>query len=145
MRLLVWTVAAVLALLWTGGAALLASLVQLAVHGVAAGAGVSLPAAADPALPRWLAGWIDPAWWQAALQSASSAWAAASAWAPALSTAIGWLEPAIWAAWAAGIVALLALAGLATWLVGRVVSHDAAKSRRDLQPAAATSTRRTSG
>ena len=145
MKRAVWIAAAVLALFWTGGAALLALLVELAAQGLAAGGQAGLPETADVALPPWLAGWIDPAWWQAALQAASVALATASAWAPALSTAVGWLEPAIWVAWALGILALLALAVLVAWFVGRVASHGATRSAGDAQPAAAWRTRRTSG
>jgi hypothetical protein len=120
MKIVLWSLFAVVALTWTGGAALLAQAVQWSAQGIAAGTGASLPALdAASALPAWLVAWIDPAAWQAALTALAQAWAALSAWLPALAAAVGWLEPAIWIVWGLGLAALLVLTGLATWLVGR--------------------------
>ncbi|MBN8510575.1 MAG: hypothetical protein J0L57_18435 [Burkholderiales bacterium] len=121
MRIVLWSLFVVVALTWTGGAALLAQAVQWSAQGIAAGTGASLPALdAASALPAWLAAWIDPAAWQAALTTLAQAWAALSGWLPALSAAVGWLEPAIWIVWGLGLAALLVLTGLATWLIGRL-------------------------
>jgi hypothetical protein len=121
MKIALWSLFAVVALTWTGGAALLAQAVQWSAQGIAAGTGASLPALdAASAVPSWLAAWIDPASWQAALAALAQAWATLSGWLPALSTAVGWLEPAIWIVWGLGLSGMLVLTGVSAWLVGRL-------------------------
>lgn len=122
MKIVLWGLFVVVALAWTGGAALLAQAVQWSAQGIAAGTGASLPVAeAASALPSWLAAWIDPAAWQAAVTALAQAWAALSGWLPALAAAVGWLEPAVWIVWALGLAALLVLTVLATWLTNRLL------------------------
>lgn len=130
MKIVLWIVFAVLALLWTGGAALLAQLAQWSATGLAAGgdtpgavvAGVA-GVASTATLPAWLAPWIDPAAWTAAQQALTEGWTALSASLPfigsTVGTALGWLVPVIWTLWALGFVLMLLVAAVAHWAIGR--------------------------
>ena len=120
MIALTWGVFAALALLWTGGAAMVAGLAgwtaQAPADGSAAGAAREI--AAIP-VPQWMALWMDTAMVEA-LQSAL-AWAveAGRHALPFVGTAAGWLVPMVWIAWALGLAVLLAIAITAHLLVRR--------------------------
>lgn len=120
MKIALWIVFAVLALLWTGGAAAVAQLVQWSAQGLASGSAAPLGTiAADAVMPSWLSAWIDPASWSAAQQAIAGALAALSDSLPAIGTAVGWLVPAVWVAWGLGLVALIGLTVVAYWLIAR--------------------------
>jgi len=113
MKILLWCVFAVLALLWTGGAVLLAGLTESALS-----AARELPPGAvltDQPLPAWLQRWIDPA--LLALIQEAVRWAvdAVREHMPWLSAAVGWIVAAIWITWGLGVVLLLALFALLHW------------------------------
>jgi hypothetical protein len=123
MRIALWIVVAVTALLWTAGAALAASVAGWAATQVAAGAALQAGSAlAQIPVPAWLAVWLDPALLRSAqeallwtLQSARDAlpWAAA---------ALGWLVPVVWVAWGLGLTLLLIVAVALQLLVGRAAA-----------------------
>ena len=124
MKVLVWVLFGVLALLWTGAALLASELVQWSVAALAAGNVVSVADAAAAQWPAWMSALIDPAWLRA-LQEATL-WATqvlrdASPW---LGSALGWLVPIVWFVWGLGAIALLLAAGgshlLAGWASGRL-------------------------
>lgn len=120
MKFLLWTVFAVLALIWTGGAALLAQIVQWTAQGIAApAAGAVGAAAATLSVPGWLAPWVDAAAWTAAVQAAGEALSAAQGWLPAIGQAVSWLAPAVWVAWGLGLLLMLALALAGHWGLAR--------------------------
>jgi hypothetical protein len=120
MKIALWIVFAVLALLWTGGAAAVAQLVQWSAQGLASGSAASLGTlAAGAAVPSWLGAWIDPTTWGAAQQAVAAALAAVSDSLPAIGVAVGWLVPAVWVAWGLGLVALIGLSVLAYGLIAR--------------------------
>jgi hypothetical protein len=120
MKVALWIIFAVLALLWTGGAAAVAQLVQWSAQGLASGGGAPLGTiASDASMPSWLSAWIDPASWGAAQQAVAGALAALSDSLPAIGTAVGWLVPAVWVAWGLGLVALISFTVLAYWLIAR--------------------------
>lgn len=120
MRIALWIVVAIVALLWTAGAALAASVADWAATQVASGAALQAGSTlAQIPVPAWLALWLDPALLRSAqeallwtLQSARDAlpWAAA---------AIGWLVPVVWATWGLGLALLLIVAAALQLLVGR--------------------------
>ncbi|RYF15108.1 MAG: hypothetical protein EOO30_15755 [Comamonadaceae bacterium] len=115
-----WAVFAVLALLWTGGAAMAAALAGWTAQAIADGTavGAAREIAAVP-VPQWMALWMDTAFVEA-LQSALS-WAveAGRHALPFVGTAAGWLVPMVWIAWAIGLAFLLAAAATAHLLVRR--------------------------
>lgn len=120
MKIALWIVFAVLALLWTGGAAAISQLVQWSAQGLAAGSGAPLGTiVAGASVPSWLSVWIDSATWSAAQQAVAGALAALSDSLPAIGMAVGWLVPAVWVAWGLGLIALMVLTVLAYGLIVR--------------------------
>lgn len=110
MKLILWGSFALLALLWTGGAALLAQLVQWSAQGLAGidGSAVDIVAAAGT-LPAWLSPWIDATAWAGMLQWATALLASAAALMPSLGQVAGWLVPLVWVVWGLGMALLLGL------------------------------------
>ena len=73
MKTLIWSLFALIALLWTGLAVLSVQLAEWALAAMAQGTAQWNPAD----LPAWLSIWLDPAW----LQALQALWAD---WVPAL-------------------------------------------------------------
>ena len=120
MKTVVWGVLVLAALFWTGGAALLAQLVHWSAQSLAAGDGTSIGAmVATASMPQWLGPWIDAASWTAAQEAVGNALAGLSGALPAIGDAVAWLVPAVWVIWGLGLLALIALGLLTTWLVVR--------------------------
>jgi hypothetical protein len=120
MKIALWIVFALLALLWTGGAAAIAQLVQWSAQGLASGSGAALGSGvAGASMPSWLGAWVDPATWSAAQQAVAGALAALSDAMPAIGAAVGWLVPAVWVAWGLGLTVLLGVTALVYWLMAR--------------------------
>lgn len=120
MKTALWTLITLLALLWTGLAAVSAEIVswmaaQLAQSGTAALG----DAAAALTLPGWLAPWIDTATWNAWVQAVAGAAAALERSFPALGGIIGWLTPLVWVVYGLGLAALVVLALIGHWAIGR--------------------------
>lgn len=123
MRALIWGLTALFAAGWTGlvwvthqitgwllGALDTGSLKD------AGGAVATLPL---PPLPPELAPWIDTAW-----LGTLQAWGAdllgwLGAVLPSGDALMAWVGPLLWVGWGLGLLALLALAGLLHWAVGR--------------------------
>ncbi len=122
MKLVLWGVFALIAVLWTGSAALFAQLAQWSADGLASGGGASAGAVAAMAMPAWLAPWIDAATWAAAQQSLGAVLTSFSAILPSLGGIVGWIGPVIWAIWGMGLLALLALTLAGTWAIHRLRS-----------------------
>jgi hypothetical protein len=120
MKIILWGVFVLVALLWTGGAALLAQLVQWSAQGLADGGGASIGVAASTmAMPSWLSPWIDASVWAAMQQAAASVLASTAGALPAIGDAVAWLVPAVWVIWGLGMLALLGLTIAAMWLMRR--------------------------
>lgn len=106
-----WGVFAVLALLWTGGAAMGAALAGWTAEAIATGtAGAAAREIAALPVPQWIAVWADPAWIQAMQSALLWTVEAGRNLLPMLGAAAGWLVPVVWIAWALGMVLLLTLA-----------------------------------
>ncbi len=121
MKTLIWVLFALLALFWTGAAALGAALVQWGAGLIAAGPGAGFDdPAAFGALATWLAGWLDPAALRALQDAALATAQALQAALPWIGAALGWVVPVIWVVWALGLALLLLAAGGSHWLAGRV-------------------------
>jgi hypothetical protein len=121
MRFALWAAVTVLALLWTGGAALVAELVDWAAREAASRGTDAVVASAAGAvtLPSWLSPWVDVSTWNAAVSAVGEAIRAAQTSLPSLGSMLGWLVPAVWVVWGLGLALLLALAAGGHWLVGR--------------------------
>ena len=115
-----WGVFAVLALLWTGGAAMGAALAGWTAEAIASGtAGEAARAMAALPVPQWIAVWADPAWIEAVQGALLWTLEAGRSLLPLLGTAAGWLVPLVWIAWGLGIALLLAAAIAAHLLLRR--------------------------
>lgn len=120
MKTAIWAVFALLALCWTGMAAVSVQLTDWLLATLATdAAGAAVSASAAWPVPAWLALWIDPQ----AIEALQAAWADAVRWLgavlPSAGGLAGWLSAAIWVVWGLGIAGLLALAGVLHWLAGK--------------------------
>lgn len=126
MKIVIWSVCAVVLAFWTGFAFLSVQITEwIAQASVTAEMTELKTLAQQMPVPEWLPVWIDPMWihaLQAVLMSSIDMIASAF---PYFSAAAGWLVPVIWAFWAAGTVALLLLAGGGHFLVGMFRSRAA--------------------
>jgi hypothetical protein len=123
MKLVLWLGFGLLALLWTGGAALVAGLTEWAAQVLASG-GVAdwTRAAANVPVPPWIALWVDPQAVRFVQEAVQWALEVLGSWSAALPTAgqlIGWLVPLVWLLWGLGLLPLLGLAAGAHWWLGR--------------------------
>lgn len=118
MKMIIWGMFALVALLWTGGAALLAQLVEWSAHGLSNGAGASVGVAATAMqMPSWLSPWIDASAWSATQEAAGALLSGLSGVLPTLGDTVAWLVPAVWVTWALGLLALLGLTLAGAWLM----------------------------
>ena len=121
MKTAMWILSSLLALAWTGLAAVTAQVVGWAGQRLSASGTDNLgDAAAALALPSWLGPWVDAATWNAWVQAIAGAAAWFERAFPALGNVVGWLVPAVWAMWGLGLVALLALTVVGHWALGRL-------------------------
>lgn len=120
MKIAVWVVFSILALLWTAGTFIAVKLTQWGTSLLANGNIDPLSrGVAEWPLPQGLPLWLDPAMIQTLQQFALLSLAALRDAMPYISMVMGWLVPMIWAVWAFGLVFLAALAGGAHWLTAR--------------------------
>lgn len=120
MKIILWGAFALVALLWTAGAALTAQLVQWSAQGLASVGATSMGAVTGAgAVPTWLGPWIDVATWTALMQSVSDVLAGAAAVMPTVGDVAGWLVPVVWVTWALGLLVLLGLTLAASVLMRR--------------------------
>jgi len=120
MKALIWIVAAVLALCWTGFVAVSAALLSWAGEAIASGGVADWGRAASQwPVPEWIALWIDPGLVRALQEAVRWGLDMMGGTLPAAGTLVGWLAPLAWVAWGFGMVLLLALAAGGHWLAGR--------------------------
>jgi len=121
MKTAMWSLSALVALVWTGLAAVTAQVVGWVGQRLAvAGTDTLGEAAAALALPSWLGPWVDTATWNAWVQAVAGAAAGLERTFPALGNAVEWLVPAVWVMWGLGLAALLALALVGHFALGRL-------------------------
>ncbi len=118
MKSVVWIVTVLLALLWTVGAAVLASLTGWLAANAGDMAGWTGQVALWP-VPEWLALWVGPELlvWLRSAATGLIGWGSAAL--PAFGSLLQWLAPLVWVVWALGMVCLLAWAGGAHYAVSR--------------------------
>lgn len=125
MKTLIWAAFALVALIWTGLAAVSAGLAQWLIGAVASGEATQV--AADAAntigqwpVPAWAALWIDPAW----IQGLQLMWLDVVQWLsqvlPSIDGLGGWVSALVWMGWGIGLITLLVVCGGLHWLAGRV-------------------------
>jgi hypothetical protein len=118
MKILIWSVTVVLAVLGTGLLALLAFTVGWVSDNMATGANWIERLSQLP-VPGWLSLFLDPAaaeWVRSVLAAGMGAMAAGLPW---LAPVLGWLVPVMWVIWAIVLVGLVAVASGLHYAVGR--------------------------
>lgn len=127
MKTLIWSLTALVVLVWTGFIAVVHQLtgwLLAAIDGGSLqGAASSVGGLALPPLPAWLEPWIDTAS-IAALQSfvvSLVEWLGAVM--PSADALMAWVGPLLWVGWGLVLVPMLAIAGLLHWLVGRTTAQ----------------------
>jgi hypothetical protein len=119
MKIVIWSVCAVVLAVWTGFAFLSVQISEwIAQASVRAEMTELKTLAQQMPVPEWLPVWIDPMWIDALQALLTSSMDMIASAFPYFSAAAGWLVPVIWALWAAGALLLLLLAGGGHLLVG---------------------------
>lgn len=120
MKILVWSLCAVFAMVWTGLAALAAQAARWIASGLASGQIQDFSSgAAQWPKPEGLPAWIEPHWIETAQSAVIAALQFFAELSPYLSSAMSWVVPLVWILWGIGLISLLALGGGAHWLIGR--------------------------
>jgi hypothetical protein len=124
MKVWVWSVFAVLALLWTLGVWAGVELLQWGLQWLGAAPHLDAAGALGTLrVPAWLTLWIDVTWLQALLESVRWALEGLQQGGPLLASLgqalAAWLVPLGWLTWGLGLLTLLALAALSHALVAR--------------------------
>ena len=108
MKAILWGGVALLALLWTSGAALLSKAVKWSAQQMSAGSMTSLDGlTTNLVAPVWLTPWFDPTAWTSLLQMFEDIIVNFSSVLPSMGMVVGWLVPAIWITWIIGMLLLL--------------------------------------
>lgn len=120
MKIAVWIIFSVIALLWTAGTFIAVKLTQWGTALLASGNLEALRGGvAQWPMPEGLPPWFDPTMIGILQQYALLSLEALQQAMPAMSMMMGWLVPLIWAVWGMGLLGLGVLAGGAHWLVGQ--------------------------
>ena len=111
MKILVWSVFGVLALLWTGVCLISAEVLQWASQSLAASNASALETAThNIVIPPAVSPLLEPAAWATLLQSVQAVLASTAAAIPLARSVFEWLVPLVWVVWALGLLAFIALA-----------------------------------
>ncbi len=119
MKILLWALALFLAVIWTLGIALGAS-----VANWLAGSGDQLVGAVQMAaewpVPAWASLWLDQAWMDSLRAIMTHSIDFVTAHMPWLFAILGWIAPILWVVWGLGMFLLLVLVAVALTLLGRM-------------------------
>lgn len=119
MKILLWGATLLLAVIWTVGIALLASVANwLAGSGDQVAGAVKM--VAEWPVPPWASLWLDTAWLDSVRAALTWSIDALTTYAPWLFDMVGWLAPVLWVLWGLGMFLLLVLAAVGQVLLGRV-------------------------
>ena len=132
MKIFIWLLCLVLALLWGGLALLSVEAAQWLAGGLASGRLDNLASsAAQWPVPTWLPAWIDPAWAQTLQRALAGALKTMATESPRLSTLFTSLVPVIWIVWGMGLFTLVAITGIAHWFIGWLRRRNAVSATAD--------------
>jgi hypothetical protein len=119
MKALVWGIVALLAVLWSAGIAVLASVSGWLARSADQAAG-SVKDLAGLTLPPWVEVWLDPAWREAMVAFATWSQEALAWVTPWIGPVLEWVAPLLWVVWGIGMVGLVLLAVGGHFLIGRM-------------------------
>jgi hypothetical protein len=129
VKILIWCVFGLLAVVWTGGSWAVAAALQWAAGLLASGEAIEVgQVLAGWSIPAWLTRWIDITAVQAVLDGVLWTLEATQKSWPWVRGLLGWLVPLTWAVWALGMLGLLGLTGLLHAVVRRSSSSPATAS-----------------
>lgn len=121
MKAILWGGLALLALLWTSGATLLAKAVHWSAKRMSAEPTMTFEmATSSVVIPVWLAAWFDPMALNTILETMQDMLESFSSVLPTIGMVMAWLIPAIWITWALGMLILLGLFVVGTLTLKRV-------------------------
>lgn len=120
MKILLWGTFALIALLWTAGAAVLAQVAEWSARSLASVGDISTETITAIAVPPWLAPWIDVTAWKAWLQWIDTALSSLSTLLPGLGDLAAWVSPIVWVTWGVGVIVLMGLALTGSWMISRL-------------------------
>jgi hypothetical protein len=118
MKILIWAITTMIALLGTLLVAVMAFTVGWLSDNMAAGADWVKQLAQVP-VPAWLSLFLDPAMVEWVRTASVGVITAAATGLPWLAPMLGWVVPALWVVWLIVLICLLALAGGLHYAVGR--------------------------
>lgn len=123
MKLALWLVVGLAAIVWTGGAFLAAELTEWAVQALGSGQAEGLAkGVAQWPVPQWVSLWINPALIQEMQSAVLWIVEVLSDSMPLVESALGWLVTIVWLLWGLGLVAMLLVAFSAHVFLRRVGS-----------------------
>lgn len=121
MKVILWGGVALLALLWTSGAALMAKAVQWSAKRMTAEPTMSLEAVTSGFVtPVWMTAWFDPTAWVSILETMQDMLGSFESVLPTVGMMMAWLIPAIWITWALGMLILVGLMVIGTLTLKRM-------------------------
>lgn len=113
LKTALWTIAGLLALLWSGLAWVAAAVVRWTVEALSTGQAAELgKTAVEFKFPAWLEPFLDTGLLSSLQDLARWVLEMAGQGAPLAGAAVGWLVPVVWVGWALGLLTLLGIAGL---------------------------------
>jgi len=121
MKAILWGGVALLALLWTSGAALMAKAVHWSAKRMTAEPTMSLEAVTSGFVtPVWMTAWFDPTAWVSILETMQDMLGSFESVLPTVGMMMAWLIPAIWITWALGMLILVGLMVIGTLTLKRM-------------------------
>lgn len=121
MKIIVWGLFSLLALIWTGSTALIVEAVQWTSERLLFKSSNDLEmVTSNIVIPFWLNPLLDPSGWATILQTVQSVIVGTATVLPFLGSMMGWISPVIWLIWGIGMLALLAFAIAGNVLVNRL-------------------------
>jgi hypothetical protein len=118
MKTLIWTLFALLTLLWTGLAVVSASLTDWLLGLIQSGTSMS-GQLQSLAVPAWLQVWIDPTWFASVAQMLQPMLVSMGQLLPSAQTLSTMVAVVVWGIWGLGALFMLAAAVGAHWFLGR--------------------------
>lgn len=123
MKTFLWSVTGLFALIWSGLAWATAGLVRWTVEALSTGRAAELgKSAVEFKFPAWVEPFLDTGLLEAVQGTVQWLLEMAGTGAPMAGSAIGWLVPVVWVAWAVGLTVLLVIALVIHHLIKRLPS-----------------------